>query len=372
MKKKVVVAGHICLDITPVFKEERNYRISELLKPGQLLNVGKADIHLGGAVANTGLAMKYFGVEVSLVGKIGQDTFGEIIQNKLREHQADSSIIVDPDSSTAYSIILAIPGIDRIFFHNNGANDIFCEKDIPEKELEEAALLHIGYPPLMKKMYEQDGEELVKIFQRAKKSGAATSLDMASVDPNGSAGKADWMAILKKVIPYTDFFVPSVEELCYMLDRERFAEWNRRAEGGDVIQNLDVQEDILPLADHCIQLGAKVVLIKCGAKGMLYKTASEIRLGEISQRVGLKKSLWSNREGFEKSYVPERVLSGTGAGDTCIAAFLAAMLQGYGIEECVKMSAGTGACCVAAYDALSGLLSFQQLQQKIENGWKKV
>ena len=77
------------------------------------------------------------------------------------------------------------------------------------------------------------------------------------------------------------------------------------------------------------------------------------------------------REGFEKSFVPDAVVSGTGAGDTTIAAFLTAIIQGYPFEKCRKLAAATGACCVAAADALGGLKTFKELEQKIEMGWKR-
>ena len=80
---------------------------------------------------------------------------------------------------------------------------------------------------------------------------------------------------------------------------------------------------------------------------------------------------WADREGFEKSYVPEKILSGTGAGDTSIAAFLTAMLEGYPFERVLQLAAGTGASCVASYDALSGLKSFKELEEKIDAGWEK-
>ena len=81
---------------------------------------------------------------------------------------------------------------------------------------------------------------------------------------------------------------------------------------------------------------------------------------------------WANKSGFEKSYIPDKILSGTGAGDTSIAAFLTAMTQGYSIEECMSLAAGTGASCVSAYDALRGLLTFDQLNDKIKSGWNKM
>lgn len=371
MTKKVVVAGHICLDITPVFKNSEIHRIDELLAPGKLVNVSKPDVHIGGSVANTGLAMKFLGADVFLVGKVGNDTFGTMIRRELEEYDAAGGIQVQKEDSTSYSVILAIPGLDRIFLHNPGANDTFCAEDIPDVMLKEASLLHFGYPPLMRQMYAEEGEELIKLLKKAKDFGTATSLDMASVDPDGPAGSVNWKKILEKAIPCVDFFVPSAEELCYMLDEARFLEWQKRAGGKDITEILDIDRDIRPLADMCMSLGAKVLVIKCGAQGLYYRTAVRERLEGISPKIGLAAEAWADKEGFEKSYVPECVLSATGAGDTSIAAFLTAMLDGYGIEECMHLAAGTGASCVASYDALGGLVSLNELWEKINAGWKK-
>lgn len=165
-----------------------------------------------------------------------------------------------------------------------------------------------------------------------------------------------------------DVFVPSVEELCYMLDRERFHEWQERAAGGDITEILDIEKDVKPLATQCMDFGAKVLLIKCGAPGMYYRTADRRTIGKISNHLELNPCQWADKEGFEKSYVPDRIPSGTGAGDTSIAAFLTAMLKGYPLERALQLSTATGASCVAAYDALSGLKSFEELETKIDAG----
>ena len=53
MGKKVIVAGHICLDITPVFPGGKVKSVEQILSPGKLIQMGNADVHTGGAVANT-------------------------------------------------------------------------------------------------------------------------------------------------------------------------------------------------------------------------------------------------------------------------------------------------------------------------------
>ena len=157
-----------------------------------------------------------------------------------------------------------------------------------------------------------------------------------------------------------------------MMDRKRFDSWLERAGERDITEILDVEKDIKPLADICMSCGAKVVLIKCGAKGMYYRTAGRKALQTVGGGIELAPAGWADKEGFEKSFVPEKILSGTGAGDTSIAAFLTAMLEGSAVEECVRLAAAEGASCVTAFDALGGIRTLDELRSKIASGWKKM
>lgn len=368
--KKVMVAGHICLDITPVFPSNPQKELKDILIPGKLANVDKAHVHTGGAVANTGLAMKILGADVKLVGKIGEDYFGQLIMNILDKYNVSDKMISSPNTSTSYSIVISPPGVDRIFLHNSGANDDFVANDISKDMLKDVCLFHFGYPPLMKSIYKNQGEELLKIFKNMKGYNIATSLDMASIDPLSEAGSVDWNSILERVLPYVDFFLPSVEELAFMIDKEKFNEWVIKANGKDITSIISIN-DVKPLADKLINMGAKVVLIKCGAPGIYYKTGDKDKLSSISSNIKLNLGSWSNREGFEKSYEPGKVVSATGAGDTSIASFITAMLRGYSLDKCMQLSVATGAFCVSTYDALSGIKPLDELEEIINRGWKK-
>ncbi len=372
MGKKVIVAGHACLDITPLFPQNQQAaKLGNILSPGKLIQMEGVDIHAGGAVSNTGMAMKMLGADVCLMAKTGSDEFGKIISDIYAAQGADSGIIVQEGQNTSYSVVLALPGIDRIFLHDPGCNHTFSFEDLPKEKLLGTDLFHFGYPPLMKKMYEDTGSELVRMMKYMKAQGTATSLDLAFVDGESDAGAADWKEILSRVLPYVDFFVPSIEELCFMLDRDRYEAWKTKAGDEDISFSLDVQRDIRPLADKCMELGAKVLLLKCGAPGLYYRTTEVKRLEGLETALGISAEDWSDREGFEASYQPERVLSGTGAGDTTIAAFLTAMLEGYPFEMCIHLAAAEGASCVEAYDALSGIRPLKELASRIEKGWKK-
>ena len=139
-----------------------------------------------------------------------------------------------------------------------------------------------------------------KLLQKVKRAGTAVSLDMAAVDPGSEPGRADWKTILERTLPFVDFFVPSAEELCYMLDRERFYQWQERARGGDVTQILDPEEDIRPLAEMCMDMGCQILLIKCGAPGMYFKTADSRHLEPLCSNLEMDPALWGGREIFER------------------------------------------------------------------------
>lgn len=369
--KKVVVAGHICLDITPIFPETCRGDIHDIIVPGKLVNVEKAQIHIGGAVANTGLAMSFLGVDVQLIGKVGDDDFGENITRIVKSHHISEHMIVSDNSHTSYSIILAVPGNDRIFLHDPGANDTFEFNDLDLDAIKQASLFHFGYPPLMKRLYLNGGEELQKIFQAVSEAGVVTSLDMAAIDPSSPAAREDWTIILRNTLPFVDIFMPSLEELLFMLDRPKYFELNRAAGGKDLIKSVDIEKDVRPLAEKAIEMGAGIVLIKCGEPGVYFKTAGAARLSRLESKLGFSLAGWPNRQGFEASFVPDRVASATGAGDVTIAAFLTAFLSHYPLETCLSYATAEGASCVEAYDSLSGLRTFDEIQAKIQGGWKK-
>ena len=370
MNGKVIAAGHICLDITPVFPAGRTCgKPEELLIPGKLIRTEQADVHTGGSVANTGLALKLLGNNVTLLGKVGDDDFGRLIAQILKRYGA-GGLVTDPGSSTSYSVVLAIPGIDRIFLHSPGANDTFTGDDVPDDCLNDAVLFHFGYPTIMRRMYGDGGNELAALFRRVKAHGTATSLDLSAVDADSDAGRADWRTILQKVLPDVDFFLPSFEELCFMLDPDKYSALN--AAGGDMTERLDPVKDVEPLLDRLMDMGCKTAVIKCGKAGMVWRTAEERILRGTGERLGLDTALWAGKGGYQPCFRADTVRSATGAGDTSIAAFLTAVLRGRDPETCVALAAAEGACAVTSYDALSGLKQLDELETRIRNGWETM
>lgn len=367
LEKAIVVAGHIALDITPTFQTNRGESYQKLLKPGKLIQVGQAKISTGGAVSNTGLALHRLGAKVCLVSKVGNDQFGVILKNKIVDSGCPSRISVDENGATSYTIVLAPGDLDRIFLHDPGCNDTLCSADIDLGAMSQITHLHFGYPTLMKQFYLNEGEQLVDLFKKAKGLGLTTSLDLAAIDPETEAADCDWIKILTRVLPFVDFFVPSIEELGYMINRPLYNKWQMKSGDQDITKFLSIKDDLTILADQVLDMGTKVALLKCGVAGMFLKTASTQIMEE--QLPELKR--WGAVTLFEDSYIPDRLLSAKGAGDSSIGAFIKAVLDGYSPRECLQFAAATGASCVTEYDTHSGLLTFAEISEKISIGWKK-
>ena len=90
-----VVAGHICFDVIPKFQKTAE-TVTALFRPGSLIEMGEVTTSPGGPVSNTGIAMTKLGLRVELMGKVGDDFFGEILLARLREMSMDQGMILAP------------------------------------------------------------------------------------------------------------------------------------------------------------------------------------------------------------------------------------------------------------------------------------
>lgn len=391
----IVVAGHICLDIIPTFGREADVA---MFAPGSLTRVGQAVCSTGGAVANVGLALHRLGMPVRLMGRIGNDMFGrQVIQiinaagNGTGDKGGGADLEVDdpgafhkgiidsvvesfdaqdpapgglgaglhevPGETTSYSIVISPPGRDRFFLHCPGANDTFSSADILPDQLTGARMFHFGYPPIMKNICQQDGRELRAIFEIAQQANLATSLDMCSVDPASEAGKLDWPMYLKHVLPAVDVFLPSLDELRFMFGKP----------ASDAAPTL---AELSELAVELLACGAAVVVIKLGEHGLYVRTTADLhRLAQCPVIGPSLAAMWHDQQVISPCF-QVKMAGATGAGDCTIAGFLAAMLKGQGPQDAARSAVATGACSVEKPDATSGVLRWEQVQDRIARGWE--
>lgn len=366
-----VVAGHICLDLIPDLSTSAQQEWETLFRPGHLLEVGPVTLCTGGPVSNTGLALHRLGISTRLMGKVGDDLMGRAILKIVSAHGAylADGMVVDETVDTSYTVIISPPGVDRFFLHCPAANDAFGAGDVRYDTVDRAQLFHFGYPPLMRKMFENGGTELVVMFKRIKELGVTTSLDMAVPDPNSAAGYADWVSILRAVLPYVDVFLPSIEETLYMLHRETFEELAQAAPGEGLLSRItpallsDVSQELL-------ELGAKVIGLKLGDRGLYVRTADRPTIEGLGRACPPHPAAWADRELWSPCF-QVNVVGTTGAGDATIAGFLSGLLRGMSLEETLTAAVAVGACNTEAADALSGVRSWQETWRRVNRGWAR-
>lgn len=365
-KYDAVVAGYIGVDLTPGFPHARGVvPLSDIFRPGKLVEVEGLNFSLGGVVANTGLAMRKFGRRVALMGLVGNDMLGDFVAGQLKAEGLASGIRRTNKAGTAYGIVIAPPGTDRIFLEDPGCNGIFTSADINYDTVGKSRLFHFGYPTLMKGLFVNRGAELRRLLAGVRKMGVATSLDMTLPDPDSPAGKADWQAILAAVLPFVDVFVPSIEEILFMLEPRRYARILSAANGGEIMDAVS-PDLVVRMGNRILAMGVKVLMIKAGHRGAYLRTGD---IGQLNAATSLKLSAknWNGRDLWIPAFPadPRRVRNACGAGDCAVAGFLAAMLEGAGIEKAGRYAMLAGRDNLYGIDALGGLSDWKRMTSKV-------
>ena len=360
-----VVAGYLGVDLTPGFSATRAaVPFAELFRPGKLIETEGLNVSLGGVVANTGLAMLRFGQRVELMGCVGNDALGDLAVARLAQAGVSRGIRRTAKAGTAYGFVIAPPGMDRLFLEDPGCNRCFTAEDIDYDLVRQSRLFHFGYPPLIQALWTNGGAELQKLLRRVRELGVVTSLDMTLPDADSPAGKADWVAILAATLPVVDIFVPSIEELLFMLDAKLYARCLSESAGGDMIAIIP-PEIYERLADRVLALGVKVLLIKAGPRGAYLRTGN-LATFSLADRAGCPHGSWLAPLPVEAG----RFCNACGAGDCAVAGFLAALLNGANVKTAGRYAMLAGRDNLYGPDAVSGLRDWAQmirLVKELEN-----
>jgi sugar/nucleoside kinase (ribokinase family) len=366
----IVVVGSVVLDLTPplLIPEDRVFR--DMLTGGHVIELGPLVSRPGGSVSNTGISLHRLGIPVDLIGQIGDDLQGRELKRIFKAEGIAGVHLSVASQHTAYTIVLAPPGTDRIFLHYPGANDHFSADDIDWGAVKHAGILHIGYPALLPRLYADGGRPLAALLERAKAAGATTSMDMCMVPPDSDSAAQDWPAILARVLPLTDILLPGAEEILFFVQREVYDELNMSAGGAPVLSTVELQH-VTALGEQLVEMGAGVVGLKMGERGMYARTGSADRLQGFGRVKPAELENWARRELWEPSFQPRRFATATGAGDAAVAGFLAALTRGYGLSNCLRMATALGAQNLEAMDATSSIRSWSETVGLLEEGWPK-
>lgn len=284
--------------------------IDALPPKGTLIAVDRMELHAGGCAANTGIGLARLGVATSVLGKLGEDGFGDFLAQTLMRNGIDArGVVRDPMAATSATMVAVDSCGERTFLHHAGANAAYAAADVVWPVIEEAEILHIGGPFLMPKFI---GDDCAAVVRKAQAMGKTTTLDTVW-DFTGR-----WMSVLAPCLPYLDYALPSLEEAKLITGREKPRD----------------------MAKVFLDAGVKTVGIKMGEEGAYILTAQgdELTIPAIS--------------------VP--ATDTLGAGDAWAAGFLCGLTQSWDLERVTRFANAVGACCVQALGATTGVRSFEE------------
>jgi sugar/nucleoside kinase (ribokinase family) len=367
----VVVAGHICVDIAPEL-DPSHTEVSGMVSPGRLTQVGPARLSLGGAVANTGLALHRLGAKTAFLSLVGNDWLGDVLLATLQRQDPllAKYIRIAEGQASSYTIVISPPQVDRAFLHCPGANDLFAAEDLDLELIRQARWLHFGYPPLMRGVFADGGLALAAQFDRVQQAGVLISLDMAMPDANAVSGQVHWRNWLATVLPNVDLFVPSFDEILWMLHRDRFDQLARRANGANLASVVD-GATLSGLANELLELGAPIAAVKLGDQGLYLRTASDLsKIASSAPTESVAQLEWWGRELLAPCFrVP--VAGTTAAGDCTVAGLLMAILRYQSIEQSLLSAVRVGAWRVQSLDGECGIPPWEQLATDRAADWRQ-
>jgi len=284
---------------------------------GTLELVDEITLCSGGSAASTGYALACFGIPTAVIGRIGQDGFGDFMVSEANRYGAENLLIRDPQARTSATQVLVDPDGERTFIHAIGANARLVPADVPLEALRArgAKILHLAGFFAITSMDNPGGEPTRDLFAKAKSLGFTTSLD------NVWDATGQWSRI-HSVLPYTDIFCPSIHDA----------------------RHITGEDQPRAIAQKLFDMGvSQIVVLKMGPEGSIAMN----RQGE-QHRVGI---------------LPVPSVDGTGAGDVFIAGFLASWLRGMDLLECTRRGSAAGAMCVRAMGAMTGISDWDELEQ---------
>jgi sugar/nucleoside kinase (ribokinase family) len=285
--------------------------ISHLPAPGELVLAEQLLLTIGGCAANVAVDLAKLGVSAAVVGRVGDDVFGRVVADMLRQRRVDvSALQISSAVETSQTLIINVAGQDRRFIHTFGANAAFRATDIPLERVTRCRVLYLGGYLLMDGV---QADELVPIFAAARRSGAKTVLDVVTPGP------ADYLPRLEQILPHVDVFLPNDHEAQLILG----------------------EKDPLRQAQRFQQLGARTVIITMGERG--------------SVLVGPNVRLWA--ESYRVPFV-----DGTGGGDAFAAGYIDGLLRGLDEEGCLRIGSAVGASCVRAIGTTTGVFTRPELE----------
>jgi len=252
---------------------------------------GRMSLTLGSSTAIFAANLASLGLQVGFLGKIGKDSFGKLVVDRLTEKGIDISMVVEDENGATGATVVLNYDEDRAMVTHPGAMELLSIEDISDEQLVQAKHMHFS------SFFLQPGirNDVSTLFARAKQMGLTTSLD-TQWDPDEK-----WDFDYRSILPHVDIFLPNETELLHL-------------SGTSCID--DAFEKLNPYARN--------IVVKRGSKGAV-----------LHEKNGQAQVF--------SAYLNTAVVDAIGAGDSFNAGFVCKFVKGANLPDCVDFGNLTGA-----------------------------
>jgi 2-dehydro-3-deoxygluconokinase len=297
-------------------------------QPGALHEMEQFTRELAGAETNVAIGLARLGLKSGYASKVGNDSFGRFIVERLKSESVDTDhIFTDDRYPTGFQLKSKVttgdPEVE--YFRKGSAASHLSIEDFNEEYFQNANLLHMTGIPLALSEETRAFSKHVQSFM--KKNGRPISFD-TNLRPTLWKSKDDMVEQINEVAFGSDYVLPGITE-------------------GEILTGYKEPRDI---AAFYLDKGVKLVVIKLGAEGAFYKSTDE--------------------EGTVPGFKVEKVVDTVGAGDGFAVGVISGIIEGLPIREAVLRGNAIGALAVQSPGDNDGYPTKSQLQEFILRGVK--
>jgi sugar/nucleoside kinase (ribokinase family) len=268
----------------------------------------------GGTVVDTAK----LGLKSLAVGAVGDDEKADWVLMTLEKYGADVSAMQRLSGIPTSATILNVrPNGERPALHVPGASDHFDVPPSAYDQVFDAPIIHLGGTGLLKRL---DGPASLTLLKEAKKRGRTVTFDLI-------AASAETLAIVEPLLPFIDYFMPSIEEARDMSGRSS-------------------PEDC---ARFYLDRGTGCCVFTLGGEGAFYAHKDGTRLTSPAYEV--------------------KVMDTTGCGDAFDAGFIAALHHKMDVERSLRFAQAAAGLVATGLGSDAGILSFDHTM-KVMKDWK--
>ena len=282
---------------------------TEVPPGGGTVFIDELTLAVSGAAGTAVIAAAKMGLKSLAVGGVGQDLMGDWVLQRLAHFGIETSCMQrKPGWKTSSSIVTTRRDGSRPALHMKGATGDFHVDDAMAEKITDATVFHAGGVGLMAAM---DKGRTAEVMKLAKERGATTTVDVFASSP-------DDMAAVASVLPYTDYFLPSIEEAQALTGLSQPADMARRF----------------------FDMGAKCCVFTLGGDGAYYHH--------------------SGGQSFSTPAFDIAVKCTCGCGDAFNAGFAVGLVKGFGPEDTVRIAQATSALNATGLGSQAGVESFDK------------